>query len=115
MFHPWPLVEYPIRLLHLGKAVFAYLGFVDPVVISVSLFHIEGYALARLADGHPGMRQVHYYGPRPWRKRHLEVPPAQTPSLDDPDRVARNVVDRIWQAFGYDQAPLFDDEGNFRP
>ena len=115
VLYPYPLVEYPVSLLRLSKAIYAHLGLTDPLVVSVSLYNINGFALERLATQGPRMMPVQYYGPRPSRKEHLEIAPRQTIALEEPDRVAKRFVDRIWQAFGYEHAPLFDNEGNFRP
>ncbi len=110
-----PLVEYPVSLLRLGKAIYDYLGLTDPIVVSVLLYNIDEFALHRGVDEGQRMTPNPYYGPRILRKKHLYIPPRQTPSLDEPDKVAKMCVDRLWQAFGYEQAPLFDTEGNFRP
>lgn len=112
VLYPYALVEYPISLLRLSKAIYACLGLTDPAVVSLSLYHIYEFALYRYATKDPG---GDYYGPRLWPKLHLEIPVRQVPSLDEPDRVAKEFVDRVWQAFGYEQAPLFDDQGNFQP
>lgn len=112
MLHPYALVEYPVVLLRLSKAIYAHLGLADLAVVSLSLYNIHEVALYKYAT-----RDLvsDYYGPRLRDKPHLEVPARQVPSLNEPDRVAKEFVDRVWQAFGYEQAPLFDDQGNFQP
>lgn len=110
-----PLIEYPVSLLRLSKVVYAHLGILDPVVISLALYNIGGFALVRRAEEGSWMTPVSGHGPTVWKKKHLEIPPRQIASLDQPDRVAEEFADRIWQAFGFDEAPLFDAEGNFRP
>lgn len=112
VLHPHALVEYPISLLRLSKAIYARLGLTDPVVVSLCLYNVIGFALYRYATNDP---VASYYGPRPWHKQHLEIPAKQVPSWDEPDKVAKGFVDRIWQAFRYEQAPLFDDQGYFQP
>lgn len=109
---PYALVEYPVSLLRLGKAIYACLGLTDPTVVSLALYNINEFALYRYATNDPVQG---YSGPKLWRKQHLEIPPKQVSSLDEPDKVAKGFVDRIWQAFGYEQAPLFDGQGNFQP
>ncbi len=110
--YPYALVEYPISLLRLSKAIYACLGLTDLKVICLSLYNINEFTLSRYATND---LVESYYGPRLWHKQHLEIPAKQVPSLDEPDKVAKEFVDRIWQAFGYEQAPLFDDQGNFQP
>lgn len=109
-----PLVEYPVSLIRLGKAIYAYLGLTEPAVCFIGLFNVQGFALARYPTVERG-RPASYYGPIPWREQDLEVGPRQIESLEQPDRAIRDFVDRIWQAFGFEQAPLFDAEGNFTP
>lgn len=111
VLYPYALVEYPVSLLRLSKAMYAHLSLTDLAVVSLSLYNINEFALYRYATRDPG---GDYYGPRFWDKPHLEIPARQVPSLNEPDRVAKEFVDRIWQAFGYEQAPLFDDQGNFQ-
>jgi len=106
------LCEYPVSLFRLGKAIYSYLGLNDPVVISVSMYNIQGLALAKDAGDGIYLELPGYV--TPCREKYLEIPPGQVTSLDEPDKVAKRFVDRIWQAFGYERAPFFDDEGTFR-
>lgn len=112
VLYPYALVEYPVSLLRLGKAIYAHLGLADLAVVSLSLYNIHEVALYKYATRN---LVADVFGPRLWDQPHLEVPARQVPSLDEPDRVAKEFVDRIWQAFGYEQAPLFDNQGNFQP
>ncbi len=106
------LCEYPVSLFHLGKAIYAHLGITDPIVISISIYNIQGLALAVDAGTGDYLRLPGDI--RPWREKDLEIPAGQVASLHEPDKVAKRFVDRIWQAFGFEEAPLFDSDGNFR-
>lgn len=112
---PLSLTEYPVSLLRLGKAIYAHLGVIDPAVVSLALYNIHGFTIHRgpalCSRGVP----VVGHDPIAWGKKPLEISLRPIPSLDEPDKVAKGLVDRIWQAFGYEQAPFFDEQGNFRP
>jgi len=117
IFYGYPLVKYPLSLFRLSKEVYSYLGITDSVVVSLSLYNIQGFGLA---PGAFDPRQAKYTTRgrnliKFWEERKtLEVPLRQVPSLERPEEIAKEVLDRIWQAFGHDQAPLFDAEGNIR-
>jgi len=115
VMHAHAVVEFAVSLLRLGKTIYAYLGITDPVAFSVGMLNVKGFALARYAADEKRERANVSYGPRPWNEKDLEVEPRQVLFLEEPDKVAKDFVDRIWQAFGFEQAPLFDAEGNFAP
>lgn len=116
VFNAWAIIEFPVSLIRLAKAIYNHIGLADPVVLFISLHNIAGCALVPHAQ--ENMRVYLATWSRLaalWKSDHLEIPPKQVPSLDHPDRVAKEFVDRIWQAFGFEQAPLFDGEDNFTP
>lgn len=114
LFRVRPIIECPVRLFRLGKAIYSHLGITDPLVVSISLYNIGGLALPEEPVESAFLHTLPGHEPRPWPEKHLEIPPRQVPSLDRPDRVAKESMDRLWQAFNFEGAPLFDDEGNFR-
>ncbi len=115
VLHAHAVVEYAVSLLRLGKAIHSYLGLTDLAVFSLTMLNVRGFALACYPNDEKRERANVSYGPQPWNEKDLEVEPRQVLSLEEPDKVAKDFVDRIWQAFGFEQAPLFDAEGNFAP
>ena len=111
-----PLVEYPLSLLRLAKAIYAHLGLTDPAVVSLSLYNISGFRLLRdLADPHRQRTlssRVDFFA-QPWRKPFLEISLMQDPSLEMPEQIVKRMADRLWQTFGYEQTPFFDAAGKF--
>jgi hypothetical protein len=52
---------------------------------------------------------------RVWDKsKALEIPPRQVSSLEQTEEITKEVLNRLWQAFGHEWAPLFDDSGNLK-
>lgn len=107
----WVVVEGAVSFYRLLKGLADYLGLSGPYVGFLGLYNIKGFGLTKYADGRTSIND--YYGPRFWEKPHLEVPPIQIPSLESPDKNAKDFVDRIWQAFGYETAPLFRRDSRF--
>ncbi len=59
---------------------------------------------------HPGT------SPSIWKEEsHLVLPAMQINSIDNLHKVANLFADRIWNAFGFEKAYLFDEKGNFTP
>ena len=50
-----------------------------------------------------------------WQKQHLELGRFYTENLaQDRKLLAKQMNDRLWQAFHYERATVFDDEGNLQ-
>ena len=107
------LVEYTVSMYRYFRAVAALIGIVDPLILSWCLLNAKGLGLPR----YPGSDRPpsEYYGPRIWHEDHLCLPESQVPSLGNPDSTAKQMLDRVWQAFGYERAPFFDESGGFYP
>lgn len=110
VLYPYPLVEYPVSFFRLLKSLREYLGLEGPFITFVSLLNIPGFGLRRWRPG----AITYSRDLEIWGKQHLEIPSSQIMTLSDPDNTAKFFVDRIWQAFGYEKAPLFK-EGKFDP
>ncbi len=110
VLYPYPLVEYPVSFFRLLKSLREHLGLEGPFVAFVSLLNIQGFGLRRWRP-----QAISYsHDLEIWGKQHLEIPPSQIATLSDPDKTAKSFIDRVWQAFGYEKAPLFK-EGKFDP
>ncbi len=107
----YPLVEYCVGFIRAVDALRNYLSIAGPFVLSVSLYNIEGYGLRGLSP-----KAVFYTATKPaiWPRRHLEVPAREVSEIGSDDSLAKEIADLIWQAFHYEEAPLFED-GIFKP
>jgi hypothetical protein len=109
---PLGLVEYTVSMLRFYHAFAELIGINTPVVLTWNLFNAYRWGLCRIPEPRtPGS----YYGPRLSPESNLCVPEMQVSSLSDPDRIARSILDRVWQAYGYEHSPYFDVGGLFTP
>ncbi len=103
-FHPLQVVEYTVNTVRFYATLARILGILDSAISSIDLFFLRGWS--------PG-RHFEYdrsWEARPWSEDHLTLPAQQfTNLMSDPDRVAKLVLDRLWQAFGYEHAPFFEN------
>jgi len=95
-----PVIDYAVNFYRLLKGLVEYLGLNETLVGFLSLYNISGFSLKI-----PSNVGKDYELSSPWNKPHLEIPPKQINSLDEPNKIAKDFVDRVWNAFGYDDAP----------
>lgn len=94
------VIDYAVNFYRLFKGLVEYLGLNEPFIGCLSLYNIRGFHLKiPRSTGENGELSS------PWSKPHLEIPSMQILSLHDPDKTAKDFVDRVWNAFGYDEAP----------
>lgn len=108
-----PLIEYPVSMFRLANAICRYLNLSEPLILSLTLLNIKDAALKRHPNTDPFQSKID--GDRIWKETDLEIDPITVDSIGQPDRAAKRLLDRVWQAFGFEEAPLFDNEGNFKP
>ena len=110
------LVECPVSFIRFIRELYSYVGLIEPIVIAIGLFNIKDFGL--YGDSDQRLKQP-FIGPpfgfNVWSKTHLKITPSQVGYFDDRDQIAQRFADRIWNAFGYEKAPHFDEKGNFKP
>jgi len=113
VFNPVTLVEYTVNFFRLSKGFIEYLGLTEQFFVYLNLKNINSFGLHRdmrnLGGVHPST------GPKIYSKKHIEIAPFQIETLDNPDYIAKILLDRVWNAFGYDNAPLFNSHNIFSP
>jgi hypothetical protein len=83
------------------------LGVEPPFYVSIALLGVRGYVLAT-------QNHFYYAARRPLRRDTLVFPevlsevPNPTPNL-----LLRPIFDLLWQAFGYQKSPSFDEQGQY--
>lgn len=104
------IVEYLVNFMMFLKKFYIYFSLFEPTVLCVALLNIKGIGLHEC-----GVPQFipHSNAPSIWTEENLILPPMQIPSVDDPHKTARVFADRIWNAFGFEKAYFFDENGKF--
>jgi hypothetical protein len=84
------------------------LGIEQTIVAYMSLFNIEGLVLKY------GKKAPYAAYAKPvsssWLNRNMKIPPKQIFSLNNPDKEAKYFLDRLWNAYGFVEAPYFKDD-----
>jgi hypothetical protein len=109
--NPLFLTEYLHSFLSLVGAIVEEAGISEPVVVSVIVANARGLLLYpyRSVDALVSRHPV------PWEDQHLEVPSMLFPYPPQPGPAAKLIGDRLWNAFGFENCPVFDEDGNLRP
>jgi hypothetical protein len=104
------IIEYTVSMFRLAREIYKHIRLSEPVVLSLTLLNIKDANLKSRPDSDPRFDRIFA-----WPDPDLELDPMTVDSLDHPDRAAKRLLDRVWQAFGFEQTPLFDEEGIFTP
>jgi len=84
-------------------------GVESNVVVFVNLYNVENAKLeAKVVD--PYTRVEHTVEKRLEGMQHLLTPAKQILSFDKPDAVAKSFLEKIWNAFGFEEVPFFKGE-----
>lgn len=108
ILYAYPLSEFPVSFLHFAEKLFSQNSVLEPIIIQLSLYNVNGFGLAQDID----FDEI--FGPNFWNESHLELPAMQFPMPFQPEQIAQILSDRVWNAFGFDKAPLFVN-GGFKP
>ncbi len=95
------IIEYVYSFIKRLKEISQLLGYESPYTIQVTLFGINGVVLPQFHHRSIGFNQT-----RPWSEINLELPPLTFENIS-PEIIAKELTDRIWQAFGYEHEPYF--------
>jgi hypothetical protein len=117
IMYPFALAEYPLSFLHLVRAIADHAGIREPIVIGLRILNARGLALLAYHPDTWGYTAAG--GDRDelsiWQsEQHLELPLAQHPYPLEPERAAKHLADRVWQAFRFEGSPMFDEQGRLR-
>jgi len=102
------IIGYTVNLFRLAKVVYSHLIVVDPIVISMTLTRIQDVYLKSHPAADPFIDRI-----EKWDNIDQTIDSITVNSLDESDQSARLLLDRVWQAYGFEQAPLFDKDGNY--
>jgi hypothetical protein len=84
----------------LGKSVYEYCSIVEPIIVKLDLWTIASVSLR-------GRRSEFSIGEaRKSPAAALNFDAIEVDTLHDPWRVAKVILDRLWESFGFDESPF---------
>jgi hypothetical protein len=87
--------HYPINFLSLTKAIFKYKQILEPCIVCLSLYNINGFYLENSNTHEDSL----------WDENcHIEIIPRQLNYNFDVEKEAKHLIDRIYQAFHFEKA-----------
>ena len=101
VMYPYPLCEYLVSFLYFADKLYAQNGVLEPCVIQLSLYNIRGITLSE------NLNFDEIFCPQFLTETHLELPAMQFPTPLESEKIAQILANRVWNAFGFDAAPLF--------
>jgi len=92
---------YVAGLCTLGKKVYDHCGIQEPLIAKLDIWNIKGVSVRgkRGSLGFPGEPHI-------WSSEHLNLDPVEIDSLQDPENPSRVILQRLGEAFGFDESPF---------
>ena len=101
----WAVVEYLFSFTKQLKQIYSYYGYDGQIFIFCSLYNIKDFGLREF-------KESSYYGGSHdlsrWPKDRLEIDTLVFTEVDDV-KIAKTFGDRIWQSFGFEKEPYFEN------
>jgi hypothetical protein len=93
--------RYVVSLCVLGKALYELCDVQEPLIAKLDMWNIKGISV-RGKSGRLGFSGE----PHKWSSEHLNLDPIEVDSLNDPENVTRMLLQRLGEAFGFDESPF---------
>ena len=100
----WAVVEYLFSFTRQLKQIYSYYGYDGQVFIFCSLYNIKDFGLREFKEGSYGG----FHDLSRWPKDRLEIDTLVFTEIDDV-KIAKTFGDRIWQSFGFEKEPYFEN------
>jgi hypothetical protein len=119
VFNDLAVVEVTVSFMRFCEALLERTGLVGPFVLTWEIRNVRGRGLTgrpMFTDSLPRPRSV--LAPRSWQEREgpdIILPSRQTGDFEFPSRIAKVFLDHLWQSFGFEKAPYFDQHSEFAP
>lgn len=108
-----PIVEYIISYFRALKMLRQLLGIEETMISYLYIFNIQKYGFVECLRNLslPELHEVKIYD-----EPHFEIEPIEIYDFQNPDKIAKEFLDRIWNAFGFESkdVPYFKDN-KFEP
>ena len=108
LFHKRALISTVVNYFRALFYLNEYYGVEESVFSFMNLINIENYILefGRIVPETRAREPMR----RTWEKNNMKIPTIQTNIFNDSDRCAKHFLDIIWNAFGFEEAPYFDND-----
>jgi len=107
--NPRALCEVAIDFMHLVQDVGERAQMTVPLVARMGIYNARAVDFYPFPHGYSGPTQTNR-----WQEtEHLEVSTSAIPRPFDPVRAAKDLLDRLWNAFGHAGCPFFDVRGRY--
>jgi len=103
------LIEFSVNYFRALSYLVEQFGIESNVVGFICLYNVGDTPLkSKLIDPKTG----HSYYPKKKLEKttHLLIPPIQIISFENPDAVAKSFLEKIWNAFGFEEVPYFKND-----
>lgn len=105
IMYGWAILELIFKFTQKLKHVYDHIGYDGSICIFCSLYNISNFGLYPYQDGSMGNRS-HYLSR--WDQKNLEIDDLVFTEIDE-NKITKIIGNRIWQSFGFDEAPYFKD------
>jgi len=103
------LVEYTVNYFRALSYLVEKYGIETNLVAFLNLYNVSNIKLkSKLV--HPERNIAYYPEKRLEKTDHLLIPPKQIISFDNPDSIAKSFLEKIWNAFGFEEVPYFKND-----
>lgn len=104
-FRNGAIAEYTYSFVKKLKQMVDTIGYEGTYSIGLSLYNVEGIVLP---ESHHSATFSEGYNI--WKDEHLEIEPLTYETIE-PEIIARELLDRVWQAFGFEHEPYYLGNG----
>ncbi|MDD3662779.1 MAG: ATP-binding protein [Candidatus Pacebacteria bacterium] len=106
IMYGWAILELIFSFTQKLKHIYNHIGYDGSICVFLSLYNITNFGLYPYKDGAIGNRS---HNLTRWDKDSLEINDLVFTEIDE-NKITKIIGDRIWQSFGFDIAPYFDNE-----
>lgn len=105
IMYGWAILELIFKFTQKLKQIYDHIGYNGSVCLFCSLHNIANFGLYPYIDGAIGNR---FHNLSRWNQKNLEIDNLVFTEIEE-NKITKVVGDRIWQSFGFDVAPYFDN------
>ena len=107
--HARGVIEFTVNYFRALNYLIEKCGIETNLVAFLNLYNVNRIKL-KSKFIHPGSNAGYFPEKRIEKTDHLLIPPKQIISFDNPDSIAKSFLEKIWNAFGFEEVPYFRDD-----